>query len=201
MDNLEQTLQHFGVKGMKWGVIRNREGGGGKRQNGDSKIDKAKTRVKEEWDSAKRERSWSKKVGDISKMSTKDIERTTTRIRLENDLKRLSANKSISSPKDRTDYRNRGKMKDEELVRKVTRLRARDNLHRQIKDASKEQREFGKKVITTASALAVKSALGIPISPSDISRTWKKPNEARKEMTNDLIKEFEKRNSKSTTAS
>ena len=169
---MSDVLKHFGVKGMKWGVIRNRKvssSSKSKGQNGNKVI----KRVKEEVGSLKRERSWKKVAGDINKLTTKDINKLSNRIQLENDLKRLSSNKSISSPKDKQDYRLRGKMSDQELGRKVVRLRAKENLQRNIDQASKSQRDLGEKIVKTAAPLVVKKALGMKISPDDVSSAWK----------------------------
>lgn len=172
---MSDVLKHFGVKGMKWGVIRERKVSSSKDSKSQNE-NKVVKRVKEEVESLKRERSWKTAVEDINKMSTKDIGKMSTRIQLENDLKRLSSNKSISSPKDRQDYRLRGKMSDHEINRKVVRLRAKETLQRNISQASSSQRETGKTIIRAAAPIVLNKVLGLKISPKDIDGLFVKKN-------------------------
>ena len=143
---------------MKWGRRKSDKTSGAKK-NGT--VDKVKTRLKEEVGSLKREQQWRKVARNVDKMSTKEINKVAQRIQLENELKRLSkqnsslkntvkriaGDKTQPTDKDRQDYRRRGNMSDQELARKVARLRAKDNLSRAISQASKEQIEFGKSVV------------------------------------------------------
>lgn len=154
---MSNQLQHSGVKGMRWGIRRpyNRPGGAdGKPDAGDSK---PRGRVGARLDSMKRERHWSHVLKDLDNMSTKDIAIATKRVSLENNLKVLSKSK-VATKKDREDYLRRDKMSDEELTRKVVRLRAKDNLYTAVRSASKEQRELGEKVLKVASSVGMKYA-------------------------------------------
>lgn len=146
---LDDILQHHGVKGMKWG----------KRT-----ADAVKTRV----DSVKREHSWNKTLKNASNMSTKDIQKTSQRAQLENDMKRLSKERGVGSSKDKKDYLKRGEMSDQELHRKVQRLRVKSNLNRTAKDATKSQREVAKKVIQIAAPLALGYAMTGSINKRDV---------------------------------
>lgn len=170
MKDFEEFLQHHGVKGMKWGVIRKRASSG---QNG-SKKSKKPGRLKEEWDSLKRERSW-KKI-DTSRMSTKDLKNVAKRVTSENELKRLSRS-PVGSAKDKKDYRKRAKMSDQELNRKLERLRAKDQLQKQASQASKAQMEFGKKLVDAAAPFVIGAILG---TPSQASQRRKYNEELRK---------------------
>lgn len=167
---MSDVLEHAGVKGMKWGVRKKVDGGGQNDGVLKKKVGDLKLKVKAHVGSIKREHNWKKVAGDISKLSTKDINKLSNRIGMENELKRLSKDSAVGSKKVKQDYLNRGKMKDQELARKVTRLRAQVNLHKQINQASKAQRDMGKKIVNTAGPLVVKSALGMKISVGDINK-------------------------------
>lgn len=152
MHELDEALLHFGIKGMKWGVRRTESQlSKSKGQNSN----KESSKFKETWDSMSRERHWKNVLKNVDKMSTKDMYKIATRIQLENDLKRLSGTKGVGTQKDKYDYRLRERMSDEVLSRKVGRLRAKNNLHRAISEASKGQREFGKKTVSLVGPFAV----------------------------------------------
>jgi hypothetical protein len=146
-------LKHHGVIGMHWGTRRsgNRSGGS------DGKPDASKKRGKigKHLDSMKRERDWHKVLSELHNMSTKDITTVKKRIDLENNLKTLSKS-NVATKKDKEDYLRRHNMSDQELTRKITRLRAKDSLHKAVKEASKEQRDFGQKVINIASSVGMR---------------------------------------------
>ena len=69
----ELVIQHYGVKGMKWGVRK---------------------AVKTRSDSAKRERSWKKQYRDRGKMSDDELRNVVNRLRLENEFAKLSGQAS-----------------------------------------------------------------------------------------------------------
>lgn len=156
MSKLDDVLRHHGIKGQKWGVIRNRNrpGGADGKEESEKTVDK-RGKIRQHLDSLKREREWRNVIKEIDHISTKDINKITKRVGLENSLKKLSKSK-IARAKDKHDYLNRHKMSDEELSRKVTRLRAKDTLYNAIREASKEQREIGERIANTASNLAFK---------------------------------------------
>lgn len=141
-------LQHAGTKGMKWGVIKWRKPGGksGKKRPG---------RLKQEWDSAKRERHWKKVVGNVHNLTTKEISTVARRAGLENEYKKLAKTKA-----DKQSYRLREKMSDQELNRKVGRLRAINSLKSQSDSATKRQKELGMRIAQTGGSLALKAYLG-----------------------------------------
>jgi hypothetical protein len=165
MNNLDDFLKHHGVKGMKWGVIRNRNRPGGADGVKESKkVDTPEGRVvkkgkiRQKIDSLKRERDWNKVLKNMDALTTKELGQVKKRVDLENNLKDLSKSK-IAQKKDKQDYLRRDKMSDEELNRKVSRLRAKDNLYKSVKKASKEQREFGQKVVQTGGSISLNYAL------------------------------------------
>ena len=173
MKELEDILQHHGVKGMKWGKRKSTSSG-----STTPKKPKEPGRIKKEINSLKRDRQWKKVAGDVGKMTTKDIHNLTRRISLENEMKRLSPAVSIrlrrmskgakaELKKNRDDFLRRGKMSNQELSRKVNRLRAKESLNRAIKDATKSQRELGLRVVQTSASLGIKYALTGKVTAGD----------------------------------
>jgi hypothetical protein len=159
---LQDILQHHGVKGMHWG--KRKAGGSG------SEVAKAKTpsKIKSHIDSIKREHDWKKTLKNTDKMSTKEIGQRTSRAQLENDMKRLSKIKKVGSKKDRQDYLKRADMSDQELFRKVQRLRAKSSLKRVASDATKSQKEIAKKLMHIAAPLALQYALTKSVGKKDV---------------------------------
>lgn len=175
MHKLDEAIQHAGVKGMRWGVRRDRNRPGGADGKLDAKdIRNPKTlkgKIIQKTRSLKREREWNKVLKELDTLSTKDINTVTKRIGLENSLKTLSKERFATS-KDKRDYLNRADMSDQELSRKVNRLRAKEGLHKAVSAASKEQRELGEKVVQIASSVGVKYALNRgTITPKDLFDT------------------------------
>lgn len=72
VDSSSDFIEHFGIKGMKWGFRKQRL----------SKV-KARRRAK---NSAKTSAKWKKKYQNRASMSDKDIRKATERLRLENDF-------------------------------------------------------------------------------------------------------------------
>lgn len=167
---------------MKWGVRRTPA----QLEAASKNRSKPKGKIAQNLDSMKRERQWNKVLKNVNKLSTSDIRKVTTRVGLENSLKTLSRSK-VANAKDKQDYLRRGKMSDQELSRKVTRLRAKDNLLKSVKSASKEQREFGEKVVNMGSSLGVKYALDKSITPKDVFDAYQKPKESGKKARQDLL--------------
>ena len=100
----EDVLNHAGIKGMRWGVRRNRNRPGvadGAEESTKIKDTRGKLEVK--ISSMKRERQWKKVLDDMDKLDTKDITKVSKRITMENDLKRLSKS-TVGKTKDKDDY-------------------------------------------------------------------------------------------------
>jgi len=188
----DEILKHVGVKGMRWGVHRdrNRPGGADGKEESEKVVD-TRGKIRKNLDSMKRERQWHKALRDVDKMTTKQITTVTKRVALENSLKRLSKTK-IATKKDKEDYLRREFMSDQELSRKVTRLQAKDSLHKTVREASKEQREFGEKVVQVASSVGVKYAINRnPRSiPKDIFDAVQNPKSAGEEAKKTVSKKI-----------
>lgn len=171
-------LKHYGVKGMRWGVH------------------KASKRVNETLKSRKREHSWKKELKNINYMTTEQMNAKARQISLENEFKRLSYSRQgvrrIGNKEDRKNYRRRGDMTHEELTQVVNRLRAKHNLHRAISEATRAEKELGKRVAALAGTLGIKYATGQSIKVQDVARAYGKPKKAAMGMfkENQKVKDF-----------
>lgn len=185
---LDNILQHFGVKGMKWGVRRNREKSKSlKKQYKETEDSKSPGRVKQTLDSIKRERQWKKSLDNLDGMSNAEINKLANRIRLENDLKRLSKNSKAATRDDKRDYLNRAKLSDTELADRVNRLRAKDNLTRSISYATKDQRNAGRRFVMGAGSLALRYAMTGKVSTKDIGMEVLYPPKNVMDLSNNAI--------------
>lgn len=187
----DEVLKHAGIRGMKWGVRRDRNKPGGADGKEESvKVKDNRGKLSKTLDSMKRERQWKSVLKDIDKLSTKDITSVDKRVKLENSLKSLSKSK-IAKGKDKEDYLRREHMSDAELSRKVTRLRAKDGLHKSISEASREQREFGQKVVQVASSLGIKYAITrTRITPKDIFDAVSNPKKSSAEANKSVLEKL-----------
>lgn len=193
-EEIDEYLKHYGIKGMRWGIRRNRNRPGGADGKEEStKVKDTRSNLRKNLDSLKRERQWRQVVSQMDKLSTKDINAVTRRISLENELKRHSRAKGVGTKKDKSDYLRRENMSDAELTRKVTRLRAKSALVKQVSDASKEQVELGEKVVGIAKGvgmkLAVRKVTGKPLKPDDFYGLLKDYKEVNKKTKSELQKE------------
>ena len=77
------VIEHFGVRGMKWGIRR-------KQRKEDRRLKKA---------SKARSKEWKQKYQDRSRMTDEDIRKATNRLRLENDFAEQIRRTSVVSMK------------------------------------------------------------------------------------------------------
>lgn len=169
----ESVIKHYGVLGMKWGVRRDRSG---------------QITVRDRLKSLSRERQWKKVIGNVDNLSTEDISKLAKRVGLENDLKRL-AKGPAGKKKDKADYVKRDQIDDESLNRKVMHLRAKENLIKQVSNASKEQRELGEKIVNASGNLAIAYAKNKSLTPKDLFDAITDPKDIG---AVDVIKEINK---------
>lgn len=176
----DDILQHFGVKGMKWGVRRYQPYPKGQRNAGKF-IDAGKKTSGSEpttrLQSKGRELSMALAQREIKNLSTKDAKKVVSRAQLENRYRQLSKTPNVGSMKSKADYRNREKMGDQELKRKVDRLQIAANMRTESRKANPEVIELGKKAATIA-------------APFVVSAVFKKVNGS--EFTSDVLKDIGK---------
>lgn len=170
---MEDIVIHSGVKGMRWGVRRDR--------------DKGHSTFRNKLNSLKRERQWNSVLREMDSLSTKDITAVTKRVSLENALKTLSRSK-VGTKKDKEDYLRREHMDNEELSRKVIRLKAKESLHNAVRSASKEQREFGQRVTQIGGSLGVRYAFNRRLTTDDYLEVLSKPKESYDKAGQDVLK-------------
>lgn len=140
MNEVEEFyLQHYGVKGMKWGVRK--------------KASKAKNRVKREAKSFKRERD-QLKIKDPGQMTDRELKKTLTRNRLENQLKDetrktpgigmgRTEERAARMKSNRDTYLDRGQLTDKELQAKVNRIRSENQLVQEANKVNRKTLETG----------------------------------------------------------
>lgn len=154
----EYYLQHYGVKGMKWGVRKNRSGGG-----------RIKKRIKREVGSFKRERS-QLKVKDPSQMTDRELKKTLNRNRLENQFKdEVKKTNKIGNRRDqegldrksanRDAYLDRGSLSDKQLKAKVDRIRSENQLVQEANKVNRKSLEVGKSFVSGVSSSVLKDVM------------------------------------------
>lgn len=153
MNEVEEFyLQHYGVKGMKWGVRKRASG--------------VKNRVKREVSSFRRERN-QLKIKDPSQMTDRELKKTLNRNRLENQLKdesRKTPGIGMNRKEDhaerrkanRDTYLDRGNLSDKELQAKVNRIRSENQLVQEANKINRKTLETGSSFMAGVSSSLVK---------------------------------------------
>ena len=142
----DMQLEHFGVKGMKWG----------RRKDGASETTpKPKSTLRKYVDSNRRELGMRKMLKDVDTLPDAEVVRRVNRVRNENDFRRAIDKTAFVNNKRRKqlreEYFNRENMSDSELQERVRRLNLEDNLRREVVRASKPQREAANELIKSVS--------------------------------------------------
>lgn len=148
---LDTQLQHFGVKGMKWGVRKSRTS----KDRASETTPKPKSTLRKYVDSNRRELGMNKMLKDVDTLPDAEVVRRLNRVRNENDFRRAIDNTAFVNNKRRKqlreEYFNRENMSDAELQERVRRLNLEDNLRREVVRASKPQREAANELIKSVS--------------------------------------------------
>ena len=131
---IDDTLKHYGVKGMMWGV-RRQKGPSGRVVKKPNALKRAGERVKDEYKSMQREAKWAKEP-----VTTYD------ETVLKSKLERISAENKLKSYGTRKEYIKRANVSDEDLKKRVSRLELENKFKTEINKATKGQRELGKAV-------------------------------------------------------
>lgn len=157
IQSIDSELQHYGIKGMKWGVRRP--------VGSDGLIKATSGKVRSKVDSVVNTpgRVAVKKSRNKKNMSDDEIRAHVERLGLENNLKRLA-----KETKNRSAARGKSKMTNSEIKQLNSRLQLEANYKREVKKATETQRKIGMQVASVMGQVALASATGNSITLVDI---------------------------------
>ena len=133
-DAADDFLEHFGIKGQKWGIIRSRKEL--QKARGVKPWEKAAKKVKRSIKERKEVRDHEKRLNKpVSKLSAREIRLETARAERENELKRARSGSTQSSGT--VSNKRPSQMSTDELQQMVNRLR----LEQQYAELTSQQRQ------------------------------------------------------------
>lgn len=141
----EEYLEHFGVKGMKWGV---------RKADNSNRVKKTKKPgvIRESVSSLKRESDWAKKSKNARSLSDAELKRNVERLKNENAIKRNTHNRFASmtdsaNSSNRKQYRQRAKYSDAEIKKIAQRINLEAEFRKQASVAAPWKRKLAKEAI------------------------------------------------------
>ena len=144
----EEYLEHFGVKGMKWGV---------RKSDNSSRVKKTKKPgvIRESVSSLKRESDWAKKSRNARSLSDSELKSTVERLKNENSIKRNTQDRmTVLTDKayrvNRKAYRERAKYSDEDIKKIAQRINLEAEFRKQASIAAPWKRKLAKEAINIA---------------------------------------------------
>lgn len=149
IQSIDSELQHYGIKGMRWGVRRPVGSNGLIRKTAKNakKIDAPKS---EDSKAVSGLRKKATKTKNIKNMTDEEIRLTTDRVNLENNMKRLAKttdNKKIYKLKDR--------LSNDEIRAVNQRMQLEANLKESIRNANADTIKLGNSLATIAANTTV----------------------------------------------
>ena len=154
----EEFLQHYGVKGMKWGVRK-------------ASPKTAARAAKRQYDLITKER----RQKNIAELSDSKMDARINRLRMENRIKKLSrdygANRITRKHAKRL-FRNKETFSDKQLLNKLARLEKERTYHMELSKATKPVRTAIRNIVLRVSDTPIKSSTGV--STIDVWNTYEK---------------------------
>lgn len=185
-------IKHHGVKGMRWGVRRYQPYSKGEGPKGKF-LGKTKKKISEsivgqQYRSMKRVKENLDARNKMDSMSTKDIQKKGKRMAEENEMKKLAKTK-----KEKVDYRNRGRLSDQEFERKLTRLRAKDLLRQNANKSGETTTKITQGIVDAFGSVALTSAVNKgDLNTEQVIRAALNKNQGKTALKDKIIKDSSK---------